>query len=105
MYNRQKLLLIVAVLIDKINVSLLSRNILTALDQFWFNNWQTDTSSNWPTADHVWYFAATSLSLLQQLYTVDNEFFYMATVNVFLLQNQIINILPDKGFKRLFLSD
>jgi len=31
--------------------------------------------SDWPTADHVRHFAATSFSLLQQLYTVDNGIF------------------------------
>jgi len=36
---------------------------------------------------------------LQQLCAVDNRIFYMADVNVFLL-----NILPDKYFKRVFLS-
>ena len=38
---------------------------LTAVDQFGFKDWQTDAVSNWPTANHVWHFAATSLSLLQ----------------------------------------
>jgi len=85
-YNGQKLLLIVAVLIDKINVSIIKK-YLTALDQFWFHDWQTDVVSNWPTADHAWHFAATSISLLQQLYKVDNEIFYMADANVFLLLN------------------
>ena len=37
--------------------------------------WQTDAISNWPTADHVRDFAATSFSLLRQLYTVDNGIF------------------------------
>ena len=60
---------------------------LTALDQFWLNDWRTDTISNRPTADHVWHFAAISLSLLQQLCKVDNEIFYMADMNVFLLLN------------------
>jgi len=44
-----------------INVSLFSANIkLRSVDQFWLTDWQTDAISNWPTADHVWHFAATS---------------------------------------------
>jgi len=45
----------------------------------------TDAISNWQTADHVQHIAATSVSLLQQLCTVDNGIFYMADVNVSLL--------------------
>jgi len=58
----------------------------TAVDQFLFNYWQTDAISNWPTADHLRHFAATS-SLLQQLCTVDNGIFYMADMIIFLLLN------------------
>ena len=47
----------------------------------------TDAVSNWPAANHVRHFAATSFSLLQQLCKVDNEIFYMANVNDFLLVN------------------
>jgi len=32
----------------------------TAADQFWPTDWQTDTISDWPTADHVRHFAATA---------------------------------------------
>jgi len=35
----------------------------------------TDAISNWQTADHVQHIAATSVSLLQQLCTVDNGIF------------------------------
>ena len=47
----------------------------TAVDQFWLTDWQTDAISDWPIADHVRHFAATSLSLLQQQCTVDNGIF------------------------------
>jgi len=46
--------------------------------------------------------SSTSCSSLQQLYIVDNGIFYMAGVNIFLLVNFIMNILPDKYFKTVF---
>jgi len=50
------------------------------------------------------HFAATSLSLLQQLRKVDSEiFFYMADVNIFFVAElKKINILADKYFNRVF---
>ena len=49
----------------------------SAVDQFWLTDWQTGTISDWPTADHVQQFAATSFSLLQlqQLCTVGRWIF------------------------------
>jgi len=44
----------------------------TFVNQFWLNDWQTDAISNWLTADdHVRYITATSLSLLQELCTIN----------------------------------
>jgi len=40
-----------------------------------FTYWQTDTISDWPTADHVRHFAVTSFSLLHQLCTVGHWIF------------------------------
>jgi len=48
----------------------------TAVDQFWLTDWQTDASSDWPTADHVRHIAATLFSLLQQLRTVSHRSLY-----------------------------
>jgi len=52
----------------------------------------------------LWHFAATSFSLLQQLYTVSYAIFNMADVNIFLLRNAILLILPEKYFETVFLS-
>ena len=52
-------------------------NYQTAVDQFWLTDWQTCAISDWPTADHIRYFAATAF-LLQQLCTVRHGIFYMA---------------------------
>ena len=54
--------------------------------------------SDWPTVDHVWHFAATLLSLLQQLCTVDNGIFNMAGVNIFFV-SELNNDYFTKYFK------
>jgi len=46
--------------------------------------------------DPVQHFAATSFSLLQQLCTISNGIFYIAGVNIILLVNYLMNILPEK---------
>jgi len=76
--NGQKLLLIVAMLIDRL-MWVYYEQYLAAVDQFWFNDWQTDAVSKWPTANHVRHFAATSLSLCYSS-CVESimRFFYMA---------------------------
>jgi len=76
---------IVAVLTDRLQWVSINK-YLTTVDQFWFNDWQTEDVSNWPTANHYG-ILLQRLSLLQQLCKVDNEVFYMADVNIVLLQN------------------
>ena len=44
----------------------------TAVDQFWLTDWQTYAISDWPTADHVRHFAATSF---QQLCAISHGIF------------------------------
>jgi len=73
-YYGQKLLLIVVMLTGRW-LSLLSAKYQTAVNQFWLTDRQTDTVTDWPTADHVRHFAATSFSLLQQLCTVSHGIF------------------------------
>jgi len=63
-----------------------------------------DTISNWPTADHVWHIAATSVSLLQQLCTVDNWIFYLADVNVFFVTDLTDKYFIRQIFYKRFLS-
>ena len=56
-----------------------------------------DTISNWPTA-------ATSVSLLQQLCTVDNWIFYLADVNVFFVTDLTDKYFIRQIFYKRFLS-
>ena len=71
----------------QINVSFHISNYQTALDQFWLNDWQTDTISEWPTADHVRHFAVTAFLCSGSCVQWVMGFFYMADVNNFLLLN------------------
>ena len=64
--------------ISNIKLLLTSFDLLT-------NSKQTGAISDWPTADHVRHFAATSFSLLQQLCLVSHGISYMVDVNVFLV--------------------
>ena len=59
------------------------------LASFLITDWQTDTIRDWPTADHVRHFVATSFSLLQQLCTVGHGIFYMADMNIFVSELKV----------------
>jgi len=71
----------------------ISNCYILVLTQYLASNWQSDTISNWPTAYHVWHFAVTSFSLLQQLCTVGHTIFtwMMWTLSVRKLNNGNIN--------------
>ena len=58
-----------------INVSLLSTNIKLRKTSFDLLTDRLTPVSDWPTAEHLRHFAATSFSLLQQLCTVDSGIF------------------------------
>ena len=95
MYYRQKLLKNFVTLIEFI-----IKNYQTVVDQLWLSDWQTDAITDWPSADHVRHFAATSFSLLQQLCPVDHGMFYMADVNFFCLSyqtNSLLQLLLEHG--------
>jgi len=71
-------------------------SLSTYIKLLWLTDWQTYAISDWPTSDHERDFAATSLSLLQQLCTVSHAIFNMAKINIFLLGNLIMLISSDK---------
>jgi len=56
------------------------------------------------TADHVWHFAAASLSLLQQLCTVDNGIFLYGWCEHHFVSELKMNIFFQKNIVKQFLE-